>query len=110
MRRVGCCCLLPNRLATSGDYDYIIIESSGISEPLPVAETFTFNLAESPDPALKASASALGLGDALGPLSDYARLDTMVTVLDASTFLRDLRAAPGEGGTLAEREMQARVV
>ncbi len=73
----GCiCCTLREdllvevaRLAREGRFDYLLIESSGISEPLPVAETFTFE-------------------DETGrSLSDLARLDTMVTVVDASSFL-----------------------
>jgi G3E family GTPase len=73
----GCiCCTLREdllvevgRLAREGRFDALLIESTGISEPLPVAETFTF---EDED------------GTSLG---DLARLDTMVTVVDASTFL-----------------------
>lgn len=75
----GCiCCTLREdlllevtRLAKEGRFDYLIIESTGISEPLPVAETFTFSDEE-------------GLS-----LSDVARLDTMVTVVDAVNFLSD---------------------
>ena len=75
----GCiCCTLRedllvevNRLAKSGKYDYLVIESTGISEPLPVAETFTF-------------ADESGVS-----LSDIASLDTMVTVVDAVNFLTD---------------------
>lgn len=73
----GCiCCTLREdllvevgRLAREGRFDYLLIESTGISEPLPVAETFTFPGED---------------GIALG---DLARLDTMVTVVDAATFL-----------------------
>lgn len=73
----GCiCCTLRedlltevSKLATAGMYDAIIIESSGISEPLPIAETFTFT-------------------DAQGKtLNDHARLDTLVTVVDTKHFL-----------------------
>ncbi len=79
----GCiCCTLRedlllevNRLATEGKYDYLVIESTGISEPLPVAETFTF-------------ADEEGVS-----LSDLAKLDTMVTVVDALNFLNDYDAA-----------------
>lgn len=75
----GCiCCTLRedlleeiNRLAAEGKYDYLVIESTGISEPLPVAETFTF-------------ADEDGVS-----LSDVSRLDTMVTVVDALNFLKD---------------------
>lgn len=75
----GCiCCTLRedlllevNKLAKEGRFDYLVIESTGISEPLPVAETFTF-------------ADEDGVS-----LSDVARLDTMVTVVDAVNFLKD---------------------
>jgi G3E family GTPase len=75
----GCiCCTLRDdllaevrRLAGEGRFDYLLIESTGISEPLPVAATFDFRDAE-------------GLS-----LSDVARLDTMVTVVDAVNLLRD---------------------
>ena len=75
----GCiCCTLREdllveirHLAEEGRFDYLLIESTGISEPLPVAETFTFR-------------------DENGvSLSDIARLDTLVTVVDAFNFLRD---------------------
>ncbi|MCF6437490.1 zinc metallochaperone GTPase ZigA [Pseudoalteromonas sp. MMG022] len=80
----GCiCCTLRedlleevNRLAKAGKYDYLVIESTGISEPLPVAETFTF-------------ADEQGVS-----LSDIAILDTMVTVVDAVNFLNDYEQAP----------------
>lgn len=85
----GCiCCTLREdlleevaRLAGEGRFDYLLIESTGISEPLPVAETFTFR-------------------DESGQsLADLARLDTMVTVVDGVNFLRDLH----EAEALAER-------
>ena len=75
----GCiCCTLREdlleevtKLAEEKRFDYLVIESTGISEPLPVAETFTF--------ADENGAS----------LSDVASLDTMVTVVDAINFLKD---------------------
>ncbi|MBE4735265.1 GTP-binding protein [Streptomyces caniscabiei] len=76
----GCiCCTLRDdlleevdRLAREGRFDYLLIESSGISEPMPVAATFAF---------------ARDDGATLG---DLARLDTMVTVVDAVNFLPEL--------------------
>lgn len=79
----GCiCCTLREdlllevrRLAGEGRFDYLVIESTGISEPLPVAETFTF-------------------ADEDGQsLSEVARLDTLVTVVDAANFLNDFQQA-----------------
>ena len=75
----GCiCCTLREdllsevrRLAGEGRFDYLLIESTGIAEPLPVAATFDFRDAEGQS------------------LSDVARLDTMVTVVDAVNLLRD---------------------
>ncbi|MEO1192463.1 MAG: zinc metallochaperone GTPase ZigA [Pseudomonadota bacterium] len=75
----GCiCCTLRDdllqevrRLAEDGRFDYLLIESTGISEPLPVAATFSFRTEE---------------GDCL---EDISRLDTMVTVVDAANLLRD---------------------
>ncbi|MCE8009636.1 GTP-binding protein [Aestuariivita sp.] len=75
----GCiCCTLRDdlldevrRLAAEGRFDYLLIESTGISEPLPVAATFDFR-------------------DEFGDsLSDVSRLDTMVTVVDAANLLTD---------------------
>ncbi|MEM9293476.1 MAG: zinc metallochaperone GTPase ZigA [Acidobacteriota bacterium] len=79
----GCiCCTLRDdllaevsRLAQEGRFDYLLIESTGISEPIPVAQTFTF---EDQD----------GVS-----LAHISRLDTMVTVVDAANFLRDYNAA-----------------
>ncbi len=73
----GCiCCTLREdlweqvgELVAAQKYDYLLIESTGISEPLPVAATFSFVDAEGKT------------------LADKVRLDTMVTVVDASTFL-----------------------
>ena len=75
----GCiCCTLRDdllaevrRLAQEGRFDYLLIESTGISEPLPVATTFDFR------------------DEAGQSLSDVARLDTMVTVVDAVNLLKD---------------------
>ncbi|WP_047536787.1 zinc metallochaperone GTPase ZigA [Methylotenera versatilis] len=75
----GCiCCTLREdllieitRLAKENRFDYLLIESTGISEPLPVAETFTFR------------------GEDGLSLSDVAELDTMVTVVDGFNFLKD---------------------
>lgn len=75
----GCiCCTLRDdlldevrRLADEGRFDYLLIESTGISEPLPVAATFDFR-------------------DEFGEsLADVSRLDTMVTVVDAANLLND---------------------
>jgi len=79
----GCiCCTLREdllvevgKLAKDGRFDYLVIESTGISEPLPVAETFTF-----------ADENGVSLGD-------VATLDTMVTVVDAVNFLTDYEQA-----------------
>lgn len=99
----GCiCCTLREdllievaRLAREGRFDYLLVESTGISEPLPVAAAFAYT-------------------DELGwSLSEVARLDTMVTVIDAVNFLdhlgddRDLDdlgigAEQGDGRSLAE--------
>ncbi|MEV6591275.1 GTP-binding protein [Streptomyces acidicola] len=85
----GCiCCTLRDdllvevdRLAREGRFDYLLVESSGISEPMPVAATFSF---------------ARDDGATLG---DLARLDTMVTVVDAANFLPELTS----GDELVER-------
>ncbi|WP_445371239.1 zinc metallochaperone GTPase ZigA [Methylomonas sp. HW2-6] len=79
----GCiCCTLREdllievgNLARDGHFDYLVIESTGIAEPLPIAETFTFR-------------------DETGAsLADIARLDTMVTVVDAVNFMRNYQEA-----------------
>lgn len=78
----GCiCCTLREdlllevgKLAREGRFDHLIIESTGVSEPMPVAETFTFT-------------------DESGrSLSEIAEIDTMVTVVDAYNFLKDFSA------------------
>lgn len=79
----GCiCCTLREdlllevaALARAGRFDYLVIESTGVAEPLPVAETFTFALPEG------------------GTLADIARLDTLVTVVDGVNFRRQLLEA-----------------
>jgi G3E family GTPase len=80
----GCiCCTLREdllqevaKLAREGCFDYLVIESTGISEPMQVAETFTFDLAGL-DPSISAGAEEL---------KELSRLDTCVTVVDASSF------------------------
>ena len=80
----GCiCCTLREdlmveveKLAREKRFDYLLIESSGISEPLPVAQTFSFVDEEN------------GID-----LSKYSRLDTLVTVVDARNFLNDFGSA-----------------
>ena len=96
----GCiCCTLRedlllevNKLATDGRFDYLLIESTGISEPLPVAETFTF-------------ADEDGVS-----LSDVAKLDTMVTVVDAVNFMKDYEEAKSlqeAGESLGEEDQRS---
>lgn len=85
----GCiCCTLRddllteiNRLAREKRFDYLLIESTGIAEPLPIASTFVF------------------MDDEGHTLNDIARLDTMVTVVDALNLLNDL----GSHDSLAAR-------
>ena len=88
----GCiCCTLRDdllvevsRLARENRFDYLLIESTGISEPLPVAATFSFE-------------------DETGnSLSQVARLDTMVTVVDAASFLEDFNSVDD----LKDRQME----
>ena len=70
-------------------FDYLVIESTGISEPLPVAETFTFENEE---------------GESL---SDFAKLDTMVTVVDSVHFfdnLDSLESLKDRGESLGEED------
>ncbi|MEK5236360.1 GTP-binding protein [Paenibacillus sp. FSL L8-0470] len=90
----GCiCCTLRDdllrevsNLAAEGRFDYILIESSGISEPVPVAQTFTY---ANPDLDID--------------LTELARLDTMVTVVDANRFWHDFAS----GDSLIDRNMTA---
>ncbi|MBW0761830.1 GTP-binding protein [Mammaliicoccus lentus] len=79
----GCiCCTLREdllvevqKIAERGDVDQIVIESTGISEPVPVAQTFSY------------------IDDELGiDLTSICRLDTMVTVVDAHRFINDMRS------------------
>jgi len=87
----GCiCCTLRedllqevSRLAREGRFDYLLIECSGISEPLPVAQTFSFEDADGRS------------------LQSLTRLDTMVTVIDASNFLEQYE----EAASLKERDV-----
>ncbi|MEO0815505.1 MAG: GTP-binding protein, partial [Myxococcota bacterium] len=95
----GCiCCTLRDdlleevsRLAQEGRFDYLLIESTGISEPIPVAQTFTFE-------------------DENGvSLSDVSRLDTMVTIVDSASFLKDYNAADilrDRGESLGEEDQR----
>ncbi|UII25188.1 GTP-binding protein [Fulvivirga maritima] len=88
----GCiCCTLREdlmveveKLAKMKKFDYLLIESTGISEPIPVAQTFSF-----------------ATGDELYDLTKFSRLDTMVTVVDAFNFLNDF----GSADTIVDREM-----
>ncbi len=93
----GCiCCTLREdllieiqRLAKENRFDYLVIESTGISEPLPVAETFTFEDEDGTS------------------LSDFARLDTMVTVVDSVHFfdnLDSLESLKDRGESLGEED------
>ena len=93
----GCiCCTLRedllaevSRLAQERRFHYLLIESTGISEPIPVAQTFTFE-----------DEHGVSLGD-------IARLDTMVTVVDAANFLKDFNAAEAlqdRGESLGEED------
>ncbi|WP_380178268.1 zinc metallochaperone GTPase ZigA [Kalamiella sp. sgz302252] len=93
----GCiCCTLRedlllevNRLAQDDRFDNLVIESTGISEPLPVAETFTFEDEEGQS------------------LSAVASLDTMVTVVDGFNFLRDYESSESiksRGESLGEED------
>lgn len=98
----GCiCCTLRDdllqevqRLAQARTFDYLLIESTGISEPLPVAATFEFR-------------------DEHGfSLSDVARLDTMVTVVDSVNLLRDFSShdfLKDRGETLGEDDQRTLV-
>ncbi|GGB09077.1 GTP-binding protein [Macrococcus hajekii] len=89
----GCiCCTLREdllieveKLVKKGGIDYIVIESTGISEPIPVAQTFSYIDSE------------LGID-----LTEICRLDTMVTVVDAHRFLKDFQS----GDKLLDRKQE----
>ncbi|KAG2438855.1 hypothetical protein HXX76_005395 [Chlamydomonas incerta] len=120
----GCiCCTLRGDLvarvaeiAADGRFDYCVVESTGIGEPMQVAETFEFPL-DGSDPAAalaleaaaqaRAGAAGAGMGAAGAPgagvvrrLADVARLDTCVTVVDAANLLDNLHSLE----TLKDRE------
>lgn len=88
----GCiCCTLREdlmieveKLAKMNKFDYLLIESTGISEPVPVAQTFSF-----------------ATGDELYDLTQVSQLDTMVTVVDAFNFFKDF----GSADTILDRDM-----
>ncbi|MCD9017066.1 GTP-binding protein [Fulvivirgaceae bacterium QH1ED-6-2] len=88
----GCiCCTLRedlirevNILARQRTFDYLLIESTGISEPIPVAQTFTFET-----------------GDSGNDLAAITQLDTLVTVVDAYNFMKDF----GSADTVHDRQM-----
>ncbi|MEM9444703.1 MAG: zinc metallochaperone GTPase ZigA [Verrucomicrobiota bacterium] len=93
----GCiCCTLREdllveigKLAREGRFDHLVIESTGVSEPMPVAETFTFRDEH---------------GHSLG---DIAGIDTMVTVVDALNFMRDYESVDNlqaRGTAVAEED------
>jgi G3E family GTPase len=98
----GCiCCTLRGdllaevtKLARAGRFDYLLIESTGISEPLPVATTFDFR-------------------DETGvSLSDITRLDTMVTVVDCANLLKDYASSDflrDRGETMGDADNRALV-
>lgn len=98
----GCiCCTLRDdllkevrRLSEEGRFDYLLIESTGIAEPLPVAATFEFR------------------DEAGESLSDIARLDIMVTVVDAVSLLKDYSSTGflhDRGETVGEDDERALV-
>ena len=95
----GCiCCTLREdllkevaSLARQARFDHLIIESTGISEPLPVAETFSFEM-ESGDDTVP-----------MKTLLDLATIDSMVTIVDGANFLHDMK----EAADLKSRKLEA---
>ncbi|KAF6255133.1 CobW/HypB/UreG, nucleotide-binding domain-containing protein [Scenedesmus sp. NREL 46B-D3] len=112
----GCiCCTIQEdlvrevrRLAAQQAFDCCVIESTGISLPMPVAATFAYD-DENDDTAPSGNSSSSGMqpgaptGHGLGGLAKVARLDTLVTVVDGQRFLSDVLAAE----SLQERQLQA---
>jgi len=104
----GCiCCTLREdllqevrKLAESNQFDYLLIESTGISEPMPVAETFTFEVNETTNAAQQQQQQKQAVPQTL---KDIARLDTMVTVIDSYNFLMDFTS----NERLKDRKMEA---
>merc|ERR1712151_388768 len=98
----GCiCCTLREdllkeiaKLSEQGKFDYLVIESTGISEPISVAETFTFTMDE----------------DSNQILSKIAKLDTCVTVVDASNFFRHFNTADYIGDKFEADERDERTI
>jgi G3E family GTPase len=106
-----CCTLQPDlienvaKLAKEQAFDYLIIESTGISEPLPVAQTFSLDL----DYYLNQKSDETAQSEAeertgnVPNLRDLATLDTMVTVVDCKNFLDDFTSSD----TLKSRNMES---
>jgi G3E family GTPase len=93
----GCiCCTLRedlllevSNIAKLNEYDHLIIESTGVSEPLPVAETFTFNINDIDNNDEK----IINDNSNFTTLLDLANIDSMVTVVDAFNFRKDMLKA-----------------